>query len=933
MRFKRFLLLFSGAMLIAGLLAVCLAPLVVAGGLRFWIARTARQEGLRIDFEKIEAPFLRPVVVHKLQIASQADAPFDVKIETPRVELELNFGALFNRSHGHFLHSLAVETIGIDIRRNPNTPSIPQRLAWRFLDDCLADNFKLSGVELHVENGDMIVDLHNGLLSGARVEAGVFSASEITIVSPWFRKSFLQLRGATSWQDSRLTIGALTLTHGLDLDAVTIDLSHIGESRLGLEMAMDAFGGKLSARISSEDRVDKRNWDVAGKASEISLSQMSDALELTDRASGSLHACTFTFRGEATNLQEATATIWAEVTGLTWRDRTADTIMIGASLYNRQVHVEQFFVKQRNNQLNLSGDSALPQKWSDWLNPDFHGDISASINDLGDFARLFGASASDFAGKIDIAGNVNARERKLAGQLSVSGNSLILFRAPFESLSMELGLKESRLEIASVDLRRKKDTFHGEGDVDLAKDRSYSFTFTSSVADIAEYAALMPEALQGLNLTGALDLNWTGNGTEAAHSGTFHAQGHGLHPPESPIIPFEAEFEGDYAPDYIFFRRFNLSTQHAAFSAFVTVAKDYFQLQTLHLDLNGKPKLQGNIVLPLSLWKARTQGDWVAALSDDSNFDLDVTLDTTDLAELAGAVTTYPKISGLASGNMEVHGAPASLEGKSAIHLRDFVFQNERRVSADLEMRASLGILNGKASLLAPGSNPVNLETSTPYKFEKGEAGYTLKNEGPISATLSFPTVLLSKLPRYLSRGLFTDGILSGHLALSNSLLNPVLLGNVQLINGRFVGGTSLSTAITLRGRTAAIDFAQLTKNNIRYGAHGRIDFHELADVAAKVFPNGPMLMLVPLEPGDCINAIELANGSAAGSRRERIDELDFRGSLFTPDWTISVSENQADDPLEMLLRGGSSRTFPICHGDAQTGKTLTLGQARSSFP
>ena len=185
------------------------------------------------------------------------------------------------------------------------------------------------------------------MLSGAQIEAGTFNATDVTIESPWFRKSFSQVRGATSWQEKRLTVGALTLTRGLDLDAVTIDLSHIGESRLGLEMALDAFGGKLRAHISSEDRGDKRTWDVAGAASEISLAQMSDALDLTDRASGSLHACKFTFRGEATNLREAAATIWAEVTGLTWRDRTADTIMIGASLYNRQVHVEQLFVKQR----------------------------------------------------------------------------------------------------------------------------------------------------------------------------------------------------------------------------------------------------------------------------------------------------------------------------------------------------------------------------------------------------------------------------------------------------------------------------------------------------------------------------------------------------------------------------------------------------------
>ncbi|MEY2488551.1 MAG: hypothetical protein QOC70_493 [Verrucomicrobiota bacterium] len=933
MRFKRFLPLFFGSLLVAGALAVCLTPLMVASGLRLWMARTARQEGLRIEFEKIEAPLLRPVVVHKLQIASQPDSPFRVMAQASRVELDLNFAALFARSRGRFLRSLTGEAIGVDIRRNLQTAATRQRFAWRILEDLLADNFKLSGVELHVENGGTVVDLHNGMLSGAQIEAGVFSASDITIVSPWFRKSFSQLRGATSWQDSRLTIGALTLTRGLDLDAVSIDLSHIGESRLGLEMTMDAFGGKLRARISSEDGADKRTWDAAGTASEISLAQMSDALELTDRASGSLHACKFTFRGEVTNLREATATIWAEVTALTWRDRTADTIMIGASLYNRQVQIEQLFVKQRNNQLTLSGESALPQKWSDWLNPDFHGDISASINDLGDFARLFGASPSDFAGKIDIAGNLNTRERKLGGQLSASGNSLVLFRSPFESLSAELSLKESRIEIANFELHRKNDSFRGQATLDLAGDRGYSFTFASSFADVADYASLIPEALQAFKFGGSLDLDWTGKGTAATYSGTFHARGHSLHLLESPILPFDAEFEGDYSSDGIFFRQFNLSNKHAAFNAFVTVAKDYFQLQTLRLDLNGKPKFQGNVFVPLSLSKLHAQGNWLAALSDDPNFDLDLTLEPVDLAELSSAVTTQPRMSGQASGNLEVQGTPASLGGKSSIHLRDFVFENDARISADLETRAGLGTVTGKVTATARGSDPVNLEGAIPYKFEKQESGYTLKSDGPLSATLSFPAILLSKLPRYLSRGIFTDGILSGHLVLSNSLLDPLLLGNLHLINGRFVGGVSLSTGITFRGKTAAIDFAQFTKGNVRYGARGGIDFRELTGVAARILPNGLMVVLTPLEPGDCVNGIELSPGNVIGSRRERIDELDVHGSLFAADWTISLNEKHADDPLETLLRGGASRTFPICPGNEPRGKTLTLGRAQPSFP
>jgi hypothetical protein len=939
MRFKRFILLFGASLLIAALLAVLLAPLVVAGGLRLWIARTAQQEGLHIELEKIEAPFLGPVVVHKLKVTSQADAPFQVKIEAPRVELALNLAALVSQSSGRLLRSLAVEAIDVDIRRNLQPPAAPaHRFAWLMFAQCLADNFKLSGAELHVENGDTVIDLHNGLLSGTQIEAGVFSASEITVVSPWFRKSFVQLRGATSWHESRLTVGALTLTRGLDLEAVTIDLSHIGESRLGLEVSMDAFGGKLSASISSEDGADKRTWDAGVRvASEISLSQMSDALELTDRASGSLRACKFTFRGEAANLQEATATIWAEVTGLTWRDRTADTIMIGASLYNRQVQVQQFFVKQRNNQFNLSGESALPQTWSDWLNPDFHGDISASINDLGDFARLFGWSPSDFAGKIDITGNVNAQERKLGGHVSVSGTSLVLFRAPFESLSLELSLREGRLEIANLELRRKNDSLHGQASLDLAGPHAYTFSFTSSVADIADFPAIVPEPIKALQLGGSLELDWTGKGTETAHSGTFHARGHGLHPPESPLLPFEAEFEGDYSPDGIYFRQFNLSNQHAAFSAFVTVAKDYCQLQTLHLDLNGKPRLQGNVFLPISLAKLRAQGNWLAALSDDPNCDLDLTLDPTDLAELTSAVTTWPKMSGQASGSLEVHGTPPSPEGKSIIHLRDFVFGNEAAVSMDLETRASLGILSGKGSAIAHGSDPVNLEASFPLKLEKRESGYVLNTDGPLSATLNFPAILLSKLPLYLSRRIFADGILSGRLTLSDSLHYPQVHGTAQLINGRLLGHGSLSTSITFAGRSAAIDFAQVAHENVRHAARGEIDFRDLTGITMKILPSSPVSALTLPGPDDCIDGIEvLPNGARPlfdeNRWGQRISEIDFRGGLLASDWTISLSDKRVNDPIETLLQGDASQTFPICSALQPAGRILTLGLVDRPF-
>ncbi|MEY2556766.1 MAG: hypothetical protein QOE34_191 [Verrucomicrobiota bacterium] len=930
MRLKKFLILFAASLLLAAVLALCFAPLLVAGGLRLWAGHLARESGLTIELGKIEAQLLRPVVVEKVRIKTGPAAPFRVSIEVQRLELGLNFSAIFSPGRGRFLHALAAEGISADIRRNAQTASGSPRFAWRVVEDLLADNFKFSGLQLHVEDPSTSVDLHDATLSGAQMEAGLFTAREFTIASPWLHKTFSDLRGATSWQEDRFTLGAVVLTRGLDLDTISIDLSHISESRIDLEMTLDAFGGKLRARVSSDDRGDRRIWDAAGSATEISLAQMSDALDFTDRASGSLHASRFTFRGEVTNLREATATVWAEVTGLTWRDRTADTVMIGASLYNREVQIEQLYVKQRNNQLTLNGEFALPRQWADLLNPDFRGDISASINDLGEFARLFGASPSGFAGSVTMNGSVSAHERKLGGSLAVSGQALVLFRAPVESLTAKLSLKESKLEIEEFELKRKNDSFRGQAGIDLAGERPYSISFKGSIGDLAEYAGLIPDALRRFELGGRLELDWNASGTSAAHSGIFHAQGHGLHLLRSPVTPFDVDLEGDYSPGNIFFRQFHLSNPHLDFSAFVTIAKDYFQLQTLRLDLNGKPKLQGNVFVPVTLSKIIAQDNWLSALSGDPNFDLDVTLDPIDLAELAAAVTTRPDMSGQAAGRIEVYGTPASLEGRSDVHLRDFVFQNETRLTADLEARLTGGTLKVKTNVTASGSDPLALEASIPFQPEKTETGYLLKTDGPLSATLNFPAIFLARVPRYVPRGIFQGGILSGQLAISDSLGQPRILGELHLIDGKFGIGASLSTRVMFAGQSATIEFAQISQDRALLTGRGEIDFHELDQIALTIFPGAPLRDSTPLEPGDCVSGLEFSAMALNAFGSRPVDQIDFRGSLSSTNWTISLRQDRSADLRESPA--GSPRTFPFCWDDRSHGKTLTLRASPVSF-
>ncbi len=346
--------------------------------------------------------------------------------------------------------------------------------------------------------------------------------------------------------------------------------------------------------------------------------------------------------------------------------------------------------------------------------------------------------------------------------------------------------------------------------------------------------------------------------------------------------------------------------------------------------MNGKPKLQGNVFVPWSLSRIFAREKWLTTWSNDPNFDVDVTIDSVDLAELAGAVTTRPTIAGVAAGKIELYGTPGLLEGRLALQFRDLVWENEPRLSGDLEARLALANLTVKANAFPRSSDPVKFEGTIPLQLEKRESAYAFKTEGPISATLNFPAVFLGKLPRYLSRGIFYDGILSGQLAVSDSLGPPRILGDLQLIGGKFGIGSLLSTRITFGGQTGTIEFAHLRQGPAQFLAHGEMDFRSLPEIALKLFPSMPLADSASLEPGDCVAGLEFLSISLRGRPFPLVREIDFAGNLFTPAWTISLSQDPSDDPLATQI--SPSRRFPFCQEDRSRGRTLTLGTAPGSL-
>lgn len=491
MPFRRRLLVASLLTVLITLFVFWIMPTGVAGGLRTWFWWQARRQGLKIEIGKIDAPLLRPVVITGLHISSADHGPCQIDLKVGQAIVDLQLARILTGASGRAIHTLAIDALSVETHCYTPGGTNKSRLAWPTLQKLLPENLNIGKLDLRIENGSTIILVRNASLAASQIDAGHFSVGEFLIASPLFRQTFSDLHGATGWHDNRLTLGGFTLARGLAVQAMTTDLAHLEKQRVGIEFDVDAFGGKLRTSVANEWRNERSNWTIAGSAAEVSLAQTSEAFGFTNRIGGMLHACKFTFRGDARDLSHATASIWLELTDSSWAGRKSELIMLGAALYNRQIQLQQFYVKQRNNQLTLSGEGALPSNSSDWLSPDFRGDISASIHDLGDFAGLFGAKPGDFAGEIAIEGTMNARDRKIGGHLTLGGASLTLFKISINALNARLNLKAPELEIEQFDLKWKSDSLHAQGKIDMSHQHDYSGTVNATIKNLADYFSIL----------------------------------------------------------------------------------------------------------------------------------------------------------------------------------------------------------------------------------------------------------------------------------------------------------------------------------------------------------------------------------------------------------------------------------------------------------
>jgi hypothetical protein len=249
-------------------------------------------------------------------------------------------------------------------------------------------------------------------------------------------------------------------------------------------------------------------------------------------------------------------------------------------------------------------------------------------------------------------------------------------------------------------------------------------------------------------------------------------------------------------------------------------------------------------------------------------------------------------------------------------------------IPADVQATIDSSNWDVRGVIHIPNSSPMSFTANFPLRIGTDWNAFRIS---PLNITLNFPSIFLAKAPQLFHPQIFSDGILSGNISLSETLQHPHIDGDIQLTNGKMSGDaggsinlTEASGRIVFGGNRASMEFLNVATKNTDLSLRGEIDFQDTNNVTVRIDGATPIFDLTSHQIG-CMNKIEFV--SVPFTLAPAVAELQFCGALFQPNWTIALKERTIAESSDIPDPDGVTREFPLCFSDNPLeSATLLLG-------
>ena len=587
--------------------------------------------------------------------------------------------------------------------------------------------------DVRIRSADWSVKVESLAAVVSEVAPGAVKMAKLDLAVGSWTRSFREVAGKTAIQGESLKVGQVALMDGLRIESLSASPSKSGGGGLfDLELEVQAFGGdiRLVAQVGTPSS--EIPLEASGTFAKLGVAPLAAFLNFTEAAGGSLVAGKFSFRGQPSMPERATASLRMEARNFQWESRQWDELVVGATLLERRIQVPEFSLKQGPNQLQLHGDMQWPGKEAPWWKSDFGVNLTARVENLTELSALLLPEFKYVAGGLTVDGAVRSQGGVLGGALIVSGAHMTWRNAPVEELHAAVKLQGTEVQVLNVELAQGLDWVRGKGSIQVGQTWSYQGELHGNVRDLGRYAALLQPPVDLDPYAGDVELDWFGQGGRGGHEGRVLARFSQLrpfHPQPAWRNPVSGEVAGNYNNQGFQIESLVLGDGDIRLRSELKMDRQKVQILNLSVQQGERTSLTGSALLPREWVDQWPNLSLPSLLKSASPFECNLEAKQLDLALLGRLPETPDGLEGVLDGRWQVKGNLSDLSGSGNLSLRngtigvadgflhsaaaDFSWDSRVLRARNLSWVSASGTYTGTASLeWKPGAPAPAIEAS-----------------------------------------------------------------------------------------------------------------------------------------------------------------------------------------------------------------------------
>ncbi|MDD5199862.1 MAG: translocation/assembly module TamB domain-containing protein [Terrimicrobiaceae bacterium] len=656
--------------------------------------------------------------------------------------------------------------------------------------------------------------------------SGELTVKSALIQAGSIRQEIVNGRAATAWKDGALYLSDLRLRDEIIIRDFVANFVNLGG--VSLDWDVGAYGGTVRGNIVFGSEEDELRLAASVAVVNLPIKPIPGLIALPVRADGIVRDARITFRGNPDHPLDDEISLRVSADNFRWNERGWQSLVAGANYIGRRLYLSTFDLAQADNRISANGELAIPEQLKDVRNAHYFVNLAADVRDLAALSALAGPPFDQLGGQFYLHGTIQGDNGRLSGYLNGEASGIRYLALPPASARLSLVAQNDELQIRYANLWAGSDRIEAKGGIGIREPHRYTGELTGRIEDLGIYAPFAGAAVAQNVFTGAATLDWQGDGTMTANSGSFHVRLDHMVTSATPT-GLTGEFAATYSPENIYFKTVRLTHAQLELNSQLTISASGVNVTGLSLRRGKLSLLAGEGFVPLNVFALSAGKTLAQALATDKPVYADFTSGDLPVAELIQMAGQKASVRGRLRGNLGASGTLPRLELAGQLIGRDLSATIEDftipATTADIALGTRDGRIDVKGSIQTRGFQPMTLDAHMPFAYEETRDGLVrlFHHDAPISAKLSFPGTSLEIFRPFVPAARRLQGALAGNATVAGTLNAPKIDGEATLSGGdielspdlprinalgaRVLMNTSRITLESLRGEVGAGPF------------------------------------------------------------------------------------------------------------------------------